>query len=145
MTIYEQMTESIMTGSKLLAHALMLGIREGHWRPDDPAADIDFDKLDLDEVKRISDENQLGIQLSILYTVPINKKEFAMFFAENPGQVLELFKKLFGRECPKVVWMEDAMDQTMWFPDKKKFLTWREYQRYYPHLPAYVGIYERES
>lgn len=143
MTIHEQMTDAILTGSKLLAHALMLGIREGHWGPGDSAEGIDFDKLNLDEVKRLSDENVLGIQLSVLYTVPLSKKEFAMFFAESPKQVSELFEKQFNRECPKVHWMEDAMDRTMYFPDKKKHLTWREYQSYHPQLPAYVGLFQK--
>lgn len=143
-TISENLQYATLTGDSLTAHALLQGLTSGVLKGSDPYDGHSFDNLDFEAIGRLKEDNVLNINSIDLYSVQLNKNEFAMFFAKNEDEVRVLFRKTFSADAGKVGHLFYAIDKSMYTPSTKRNQTWREIRDAMKVLPAFAGVFVKE-
>jgi len=145
MTVMEFMQDATKYDEPLLAHAIMLGIRQGKWRADEPESVIDWNKIDWNQLKRERDENTLGMSKIRLYSSPLGGGRFAILFSEDEEGARQAFRQHFKQEARRMDYLPHGMDVTTYTNDLSDAETWREVRDRTTKFPALAGIYQKEK
>lgn len=143
MTVAEMFADALENGNSYIAHALFSGLSTGRIHADDLATADTFDRIDAKHVEQLHQQNALGIKPIELYAVPLKKKEFAMYFAQDLETVKRLHREQFKSDCSKIHNMTRGMDMSMYSLDTKQHETWRQIKDGLAQLPAFVCILQK--
>lgn len=143
MNAAELFQEAAAIEQSFLAHALFQGFKSGVIQQSDEVTPELYDRINLEQAYQEHQKNTLGIKRVQLYTVQLEEKVFAMYFAEHKGQVMELHAKTYRQKAEKVIAMGTRMETSFYDPTTDKHQTWREYRNSLSELPAYVGEFEK--
>jgi len=145
-TVMELMQDAIQYEEALLAHAIMLGIRHGKWKPGDSSDDMDFSLIDSRELQRAKEDDLLGMKDGIkLYSSPLGGGRFAIIFAKNEGDARAVMAREVGKNPKRIDWLPYGMDVYTTTEGLKDGKTWRRMKEQTITFPALAGIYQKEQ
>src|SRR5690606_33307649 len=107
----------------------------------DPYDEHSFDNLDFEQVQKLKESNVLNINIADLYSVQVEKGQFAMFFAYTEVEVRRMYREQFAVDAGKVHLLDYAVDRSMYTPSTNKHQAWREIRDSMKVLPAFAGVF----
>lgn len=141
MTIKELFEAAVEYDESLLAHTIILLLREGKISLQDEGKVLDTVKLDVEKIKEAVEENELGINPIKLYSLKMDRYRFAWIFAQSSEQATSHFINLHGQKPMNCI--EFMMDWEMEIGDRT--LTFREYRNEQKEFPCFAGYYDRRD
>lgn len=139
----ELMFDAVKYDEPFLAHAIYYGIQKGLITMDTPAKDIPYKQMDLEEVKKITNENILAMNLIKLYSIKIAPNKFAFYLGDNEKLVVEEHQKQYKSKPNKLNDMSNRMDMTLFHESEGKWLSFRQIKDRTLSFPYYVGEFEK--
>ena len=139
--MYREAIEREFVGT---AHTIFYMLQKGYVKMSDDVSALSFDKLsefERKEIEKMIEMNYLKINPIDIYTLKLDRNNFALIFARNEQEAIQYFCKVFDKKPLNC--FRHMMD--MEFVEGKGTITFREMRKYYSTFPALVGIYDKAN
>ena len=138
-TVRQLFHDAILYDEPLMAHAVYYALQKGLVQLDDPESKFRYEDLDFEKVYKMRDENWLQMCTIKLFVVPMSGKRYAIYLAENEGDVRAKHHKIYGELAQEIRDVSNKMDGAIYYSDTGESRCFRELKREAVHFPYYAG------
>lgn len=138
------LSESMETGEFKLAYSIFWAMQKKLVTGADRFEDFILLDLDHDEIKKLQEQNLLGLKLVNLYSSKLESNQFIFIFAESEIAAKLYYKSLYGASLKSMSDASIKMDMEMWCADEG-YMTFREMKDKTLSFPSIALVYEKEN
>ncbi|MBV7504830.1 hypothetical protein KW850_06075 [Bacillus sp. sid0103] len=122
-----------------LAHCIYHLLAEQKISLDDDISKIDLEQADHQKVRKLIQNNVLGIHKVGIYSLKMNQKEFVFIFAANKQEAIQFYTKTFHQNPLNC--HEYSLDYQL--ARGNEVISFRDMRKEFMSFPAIAGYFKR--
>ena len=146
MTYQELLTDALNTDDIIIAHYVFYAARKGLVQLTDEHRDDFVYELDDNDIVIVQDmikQDYLKMRMIRLFSVPLNDKEYAFYYAKQASDVSALHQKKFSTAPKKIIDAQRMSNRVLWFPDTLTYKSFIDIKREIIDYPTLVCVLEK--
>lgn len=141
MKVSDVYQDAIRYEEPFMAHYIHCLLSDGKINLDDDASKIFRAQINVKKFKQAYGKNILGVNKVKIYSLKLNKNQFAFIFAETKQDAMMFFRSRFNRNPI------NCYEYDLYFGllRGKEYVTFRSLRKEHDKFPALAFIYERNQ
>lgn len=139
MNVRDVYQDAIRYEEPFMAHYIHCLLSDGKISLDDDASQIIRAEIDQEKFRQAYEKNILGVNKVKIYSLKLNKNQFAFIFAETKQDAMMFFRSKFNRDPVNCY----EYDIDFGLLRGKEYVTFRSLRKEHNKFPALAFVYER--